>query len=171
MFTKLFLKSCVWNDPCFQMFIVNPDYLCNVQLIGPWGIGLQSQISKFQTHSNNKYLKYFLWNCYQVNVTTPHWSLVQVMAWCHQATSHYLSLCWPRSLSPYDVTRPQWIKMFQLHLGAYLVPSLCEFSPIKPWHVNDLGHNQKQHDILVQHHLTSLCSLDMEMEWYCIISK
>ena len=32
------------------------------------------------------------------------------MAWCHQATSHYLSQCWPRSLSPYDVTRPQWVK-------------------------------------------------------------
>ena len=31
------------------------------------------------------------------------------MAWCHQATSHYLSQCWPRSLSSYDVTRPQWI--------------------------------------------------------------
>ena len=31
------------------------------------------------------------------------------MAWCHQATSHYLSQCWPRSLSPYDVTRPQWV--------------------------------------------------------------
>ena len=32
------------------------------------------------------------------------------MAWCRQATSHYLSQCWPRSLSPYDVTRPQWVK-------------------------------------------------------------
>ena len=31
------------------------------------------------------------------------------MAWCHQATSHYLSQCWPRSLSPNDVTRPQWV--------------------------------------------------------------
>ena len=31
------------------------------------------------------------------------------MAWCRQATSHYLSQCWPRSLSPYDVTRPQWV--------------------------------------------------------------
>ena len=37
-------------------------------------------------------------------------TLVQVMAWCCQATSHYLSQCWPRSLSPYDVTRPQWVK-------------------------------------------------------------
>ena len=34
-------------------------------------------------------------------------TLVQVMAWCHQATSHYLSQCWPRSLSLYSVTRPQ----------------------------------------------------------------
>ena len=37
-------------------------------------------------------------------------TLVQVMAWCRQATSHYLSQCWPRSLSPYAVTRPQWVK-------------------------------------------------------------
>ena len=36
-------------------------------------------------------------------------TLVQVMAWCHQATSHYLNLCWPRSLPPYGVTRPQWV--------------------------------------------------------------
>ena len=36
-------------------------------------------------------------------------TLVQLMAWCRQATSHYLSQCWPRSLSPYGVTRPQWV--------------------------------------------------------------
>ena len=33
------------------------------------------------------------------------------MAWCCQATSHYLSQCWPRSLSPYGVTRPQCVKI------------------------------------------------------------
>ena len=27
--------------------------------------------------------------------------LVQVMAWSRQATSHYLSQCWPKSMSPY----------------------------------------------------------------------
>ena len=37
-------------------------------------------------------------------------TLVQVMAWCRQATSHYLGQCWPRSLPPYGVTRPQWVK-------------------------------------------------------------
>ena len=36
-------------------------------------------------------------------------TLVQIMAWCRQASSHYLSQCWPRSMSPYGVTRPQWI--------------------------------------------------------------
>ena len=35
--------------------------------------------------------------------------LAQVMAWCRQATSHYLSQCWPRYLSPYGITRPQWV--------------------------------------------------------------
>ena len=36
-------------------------------------------------------------------------TLVQVMAWCHQATNHYLSQCWPRSPMPYGITRPQWV--------------------------------------------------------------
>ena len=36
-------------------------------------------------------------------------TLVKVMAWCRQATSRYLSQCWPRYLSPYGVTRPQWV--------------------------------------------------------------
>ena len=35
---------------------------------------------------------------------------VQEMAWCHQAPNYYPSQCWPRSLSPYGSTRPQWVK-------------------------------------------------------------
>ena len=34
-------------------------------------------------------------------------TLVQVMAWCHQATTHYLNQCWTRSMSSYGITRPQ----------------------------------------------------------------
>ena len=37
-------------------------------------------------------------------------TLAQIMAWCRQATSHYLSQCWARSLSPYGITRPQCVK-------------------------------------------------------------
>ena len=36
-------------------------------------------------------------------------TLVLVMAWCRQATSHYLSQCWSRSMLPYGVTRPHWV--------------------------------------------------------------
>ena len=31
-------------------------------------------------------------------------ALGQAMAWCHQATSHYLSQCWSRSMLPYGIT-------------------------------------------------------------------
>ena len=36
-------------------------------------------------------------------------TLVQVMVWCRQATSHYLNQCWPRSLSLYGGTMSQWV--------------------------------------------------------------
>ena len=45
-----------------------------------------------------------------LDLTDDKSTLVQVMAWYRQATSHYLNQWWPRSLSPYGVTRPQWVK-------------------------------------------------------------
>ena len=44
-------------------------------------------------------------------------TLVQVMAWCRQATSHYLSQCWPRYKPPYGVTRPHWVKLFLMNIS------------------------------------------------------
>ena len=41
-----------------------------------------------------------------LEITDDKSTLVQVMAWCRQATSHYLSQCWPRPMSPYGVSRP-----------------------------------------------------------------
>ena len=38
-------------------------------------------------------------------------TLVQVMAWCRQATSHYPSQGWPSSMWPCGVIRPQWVKI------------------------------------------------------------
>ena len=38
-------------------------------------------------------------------------TLIQVMAWCRQATSHFLNQCWPRSLPSYGVTRPQRVNI------------------------------------------------------------
>ena len=47
-----------------------------------------------------------------VDLTDDKLTLVQVMAWCHQAKSHYLSQCWPSSMLPYGITRPQWVNTF-----------------------------------------------------------
>ena len=44
-----------------------------------------------------------------LDLTDDKSTMVQVMAWCRQATSHYLSQCWPRFMAPYGVTRPQWV--------------------------------------------------------------
>ena len=44
-----------------------------------------------------------------LDLTDDQSTLVQVMAWYRQATSHYLGQCWPRSLSTYGVTRPEWV--------------------------------------------------------------
>ena len=48
------------------------------------------------------------------NLTDDKSTLVQVMAWCHQATSHYLNQCWPRYSTPYGVTRSQWVKSSEI---------------------------------------------------------
>ena len=71
----------------------------------------------------------FGWEIFKLNLVTDGWVisceiplswmsldliddkaiLLQVMAWCRQATSHYLNKCWPRSVSSYGVTRPKWV--------------------------------------------------------------
>ena len=58
-----------------------------------------------------------------LNLTDDNSTLVQAMAWCRQATSHYLSQCWPRSVSPYGVARPQWLLKYlstYSHLGVFI---------------------------------------------------
>ena len=46
-----------------------------------------------------------------LDLTDDKSTLVQVVACCRQATSQYLSQCWLRFMSPYGVTRPQWVKL------------------------------------------------------------
>ena len=46
-----------------------------------------------------------------VDLTDDKSAFVQVMTWCCLAASHYLSQCWPSSVSPYGVTRSHQIKL------------------------------------------------------------
>ena len=57
-------------------------------------------------------------------------TLVQVMAWCRQATSHDLSQCWLSSLSPYGVIRPQWVKAWMWY---YIPQKIMANLSMLPW--------------------------------------
>ena len=38
--------------------------------------------------------------------------LLQSISWCRQATRHYISQCWPRSMTAYGATRQKYLKQF-----------------------------------------------------------
>ena len=71
-------------------------------------------VVNFQAKFNEWWLRYmYLRDALRwipLDLTDDKSTLVQVMAWCRQATSHYLSQCLPRSLSPNGISRPQWVK-------------------------------------------------------------
>ena len=45
-----------------------------------------------------------------LNLTNCTSTLIWVMAWCCQATSHYLSQCWPRFKPLHSISGPQCVK-------------------------------------------------------------
>ena len=47
-------------------------------------------------------MKLFLCECHRI-------PFMICQHWCHQATSHYLSQCWTRSLLSYGMPWPQWV--------------------------------------------------------------
>ena len=50
------------------------------------------------------------------NLTNESSTLAQVIAWCRQATSHYMSQSWPICKLLYDVSRPHWVKLLGIHI-------------------------------------------------------
>ena len=103
-------------------------------------------------------------------------TLVQVMAWCRQATSHYLSQCWPRSMSPNGVTRPQWVKP-QQNANCTHISGVTEFKSNawlslkhKPNTISLAGKVGVQlHFIFDDYNWYTLltCRLLEAMEWHC----
>ena len=53
---------------------------------------------------NCEQILHILCDCTGMDANNIESTLVQVMAWCHQATHPYLSQCWPRSMFPYGIT-------------------------------------------------------------------
>ena len=64
-----------------------------------------------------------------LDLTDDKSTLVQVMAWCLTAPSHYLNQCWPRSLPPYVITRPQGVNSsyskYRIFWKKCFNPNLC----------------------------------------------
>ena len=67
-------------------------------------------------------------------------TMMQRVDWCCQATSHYLGQCWPRFMSLYWVTRPQFVNSSQPSVaympqwtGSALVQIMaCRLTGAKP---------------------------------------
>ena len=80
-----------------------------------------------------------------LNFTDVKSTLVQVMVWCRQATSHYLNQCWPRSMSPYGVTGPQCVKAI-LNLSIWVIDTVrCITGPL--WGESN-GHSRIMKNII-----------------------
>ena len=137
-------------------------YQININSLAPGGFGCNFKNSIFKLAlpigtfraSFDKVLRWMM-----QDLTDDKSTLVQVMAWCRQATSHYLSQCWPRSVSPYGVIRPQWVNslapercvsnftsvFFQMHFtNFYLEHFLWNWSQVAVlhwWEVNNWSGN------------------------------
>ena len=66
-------------------------------------------------------------------------TLAQLMAWCLQATSHYLSQCWPRSMSTYGIIRPQWVNKVVAFVETAPLPHTLECIPSDDYHTHLYG--------------------------------
>ena len=108
------------------------------QLIGPWEIWIEFSINNFKLilvidgwgiflrWMSAVIVKFLSCEWMPLNTFDTNSTLIQVMTWCHQATSHYLSQCWPRSMSLYGgITRPQWVNSGLLGVWS-LVPRAPE---------------------------------------------
>ena len=87
-----------------QLFLISLNYMAITKLNR--AIDLQIRIAAWQSL---KIFKVIHCRWMPLDLTDDKSTLVQVMSWCRQATSHYLCQCWPRSMSPNGVTRPQWV--------------------------------------------------------------
>ena len=76
-----------------------------------------------------------------LDLTEDKWTLV--MAWCRHPISHYLSQCWPKSVSPYGFIRPQWIKLITrtpIHLKHEHIEAEAKCPPLCRLHFQKHFH-------------------------------
>ena len=101
------MRSCQLNNIIWSIFVI-----INSLTPGRYGFSfkLVIQILFYWSLSSDILMIIHSDECHRTGDKS---TLVQVMAWCCQATSHYLSLCWPGFMSPYGIAQPQWVKHIQ----------------------------------------------------------
>ena len=121
--------SCTTQIPCKP--VLTEISVCGYEIAMIFTNGMTAQYFLAVTaHSMNWYLEHFLWNWLRRLPQNPIYDkskLVQAMAWCHQTASHYLSQCWPRSMSPYGITGPHWVNSYWYN--SCIQSELCVKTP------------------------------------------
>ena len=87
-----------------------------LKIMLPWELTVMSLSLDKLVHGKETYFRTQFSNCFVIYIISISdvflrslmLTWVQVMACCHQASSHHLNQCWPSSTSPYGVTRQQW---------------------------------------------------------------
>ena len=99
----------------WECYLVTYNLTC-ILVIGPgiFGTNFKGIIFKLiilKSIQGTRYEIVLIWMPH--NLSNEKSTLVRVMAWCRQGTSHYLSQCWDKSMSPYGVFGPEWVNGYQ----------------------------------------------------------
>ena len=109
-----------------------------------------------------------------LDLTDDKSTLVQVMAWCCQATNHYLSQCWPRYMSPNDITRPQWVnlKIQKMIILCFdnLYARIIVMTGSKPDYLFPLWSHQTNNQTHLWSHTGSECMCLGKINWWLLMS-
>ena len=120
--TYLYSKSsCYWEKDWFEWLHPEEKMLLNSLAPGRFKVNFRWVIFKLNLVVNGWGISCetaVRWM--SLDLTDDKSTLVQVMAWCHQATSHYLSQCWPRSPSPWRRLGAIELKCFE-HICENLI--------------------------------------------------
>ena len=89
--------------------------------------------------------------------------LIQVMVWCHQATGHYWSQCWLRSISTYHITRPQWV------MSAWPQAQHCEqcFLHVEFRNIIWIWQLMRKTKFYQPQWIVFWCARDLQILWAC----
>ena len=135
-FNSLAPGKCEWN---FRYIIFK-----HISVIDGWGISCEIALIRMS-----------------LDFADDQSTLVQVMAWCRQATSHYLSQCWPRSMSKYGVIHTHyWRAIWELFAGKKMLQVLFQ-----SWDTNTENSNQYSKPLsqsMTQNMYNDICIIFLE---------